>query len=168
VILIGMLVLLASGVATAQAVPHAALRHYRAQAVSVVGAAYRHLLKRFDALAAREGEVNVDPVVDAYRALADSFDVLDAGWARVHAPKGLRTRHRGMGRVFALFASAIRIHADALFTRHPEEIAAARPKVEARLRSAAYLQYRWAAALRGALVRAALRVPVWLAQMANP
>jgi hypothetical protein len=110
--------------------------------------------------------VNVDPLVERMYRLADGFEDLNARWSAIDAPEGLSARHRGMGRVYVLFAEALRIHAAALFTRHPDELLAARPKIEARFRSAAYLQYRWAAALQGALRRADLRVPGWLHGMA--
>jgi hypothetical protein len=110
---------------------------------------------------------NVDPLVERLYGVANRFEGLEGKWQALPAPKGLRLRHRGMGRVFALYAEAIRIHAAAIFTRHPDEIVAAAPKVEARFRSVAYLQRRWAAALRGALIRADLRVPRWLHRMAT-
>lgn len=110
---------------------------------------------------------NVDPLVEKLDRVADRFDRLAGRWLGIRAPKGLRLRHRGMGRAFVLIGDAIRIHAAALFTRHLDEMQAAAPKVEARLRSAAYLQKRWAAALQGALIRAGLRVPRWLHGMAG-
>lgn len=127
---------------------------------------YRQVLVRVEQAVAEESQVNVDPVVEKFYALADDFEDLDVSWETIGAPRGLRVRHRAMGRAFVLFADAYRIHAAALFTRHPDEILAARPKVEARIRSAAYLQYRWAAALQGALRRADLKVPGWLHGMA--
>lgn len=127
---------------------------------------YRRLLKRFERLYTAIPQVNVDPFVESLYRLADAFEDLDGRWGAIDAPAGLRARHRGMGRVYTLFGEAIRIHAAAVFTRHPDEILAARPKVEARFRSAAYLQYRWAAALQGALRRADLKVPGWLHGMA--
>jgi hypothetical protein len=72
-----------------------------------------------------------------------------------------------MSRVFELFAEAIRIQAAALFTRHPEEVLAAQGRIEPFFRSAAYLQQRWARALRGALIRADMNVPPWLQGMAK-
>jgi hypothetical protein len=111
--------------------------------------------------------VNIDPLVEKLNAIADRLDRVNARWLVIQAPTGLRLRHRGMGRAFVLFADAVRIHAAALFTRHPDEISAAIPKVVARLRSAAYLQQRWAAALRGALIRAGMKVPKWLHGMAT-
>ena len=128
---------------------------------------YRILLRRFETLFSEVPHVNVDPFVENLYGLADRFEDLGARWGQIRATDGLRTRHRGMGRVFELFAESLRIHAAALFTRHPDVILAARPKVEARFRSAAYLQQRWAAALQGALIRARLRVPGWLHGMAT-
>ena len=127
---------------------------------------YRILLRRFETLYAEVPHVNVDPFVENLYRLADRFEGLEARWDEIRATSGLRTRHRGMGRVFGLFAKSLRIHAAAVFTRHPDEILAARPNVEARFESAAYLQQRWAAALQGALIRAKLRVPGWLHRMA--
>jgi hypothetical protein len=129
--------------------------------------AYRKLLDRLEALLTQKPQVNVDPLVEKLTRLGDLFEDLDARWETIAAPKGLKVRHRGMGHVFVLFAEAIHIQADALYTRHPDEILAAGPKVQARLSSAAYLQKRWAAALQGALIRADLRVPKWLHQMAT-
>ena len=111
--------------------------------------------------------MNIDPVVERYYLVAERFEDLDVKWAAINAPQVLRSRHRGMGRVFVLFADAERIHAAALMTRHVDEIRAAGPKVAARIRSAAYLQKRWAAALQGALMRADMRVPKWLHGMAT-
>jgi hypothetical protein len=143
-----------------------ALVRYMTGATAAIGS-YRILLRRLEALLTEEPHVNVDPLVEKLYSLADRFEDLDARWQGIDAPRGLQVRHRGMGRVFTLFADGYRIHAAALFTRHPDEILASRPKVAARLRSAAYLQWRWAAALRGALTRANLRVPGWLHGMAT-
>jgi hypothetical protein len=129
--------------------------------------AYRKLLGSLEGLLTQEPQVNVDPVVEQLTRLADRFEDLDARWETIEAPRGLRVRHRGMGRVFVLFAESIHIHADAIYTRHRDEILAAGPKVQARLRSAAYLQKRWAAALQGALIRNDLAVPTWLHRMAT-
>jgi hypothetical protein len=128
--------------------------------------AYRKLLKRLEALLTERPQVNVDPLVENLNGIADRFEDLDATWQRIPAPHGMQARHRGLGRAFVLIAEADRIFAAALYTRHPDEIAAASPKVQARFRSAAYLQYRWAAALQGALKRAGLTVPRWLHGMA--
>jgi hypothetical protein len=119
-----------------------------------------------EALLTAQPQVNVDPLVEKLTGVADRFEDLDARWQTIDAPRGLRARHRGLGRAFVLIAQADRIYAAALYTRHPDEIAAASPKVRARFRSAAYFQYRWAAALQGALRRADLDVPGWLHGMA--
>jgi hypothetical protein len=111
--------------------------------------------------------VNVDPFVERLNGIADRFARLGSRWRAITPPKGLTVRHRGMGRAFELQAQAWRIYAAAVFTRHQDELEAAGPKVNARLRSAAYLQRRWAAALRGGLIRADLSVPRWLRGMAK-
>ena len=165
-VVIAILALAIAAPATCAAAPGGhALKRYVMRVQGQIGT-YRKLLHRVEALVAEEEHVNVDPVVDQFNELSDKFEDLAARWQAVNAPHGLRLRHRGMGRVFVLFADAYRIHAAALFTRHTDEILAARPKVEAKLRSAAYLQQRWAAALQGALIRAKLRVPGWLHRMA--
>jgi len=111
--------------------------------------------------------VNVDPKVEKLYQLADRFDAIAARWEGLQAPTGLKLRHRGMGRALQLQAQGWRIYAAGLFTRHDEALHAALVKLGAMLRSAAYLQKRWAAALRGAFIRAQLRVPNWLDQMAS-
>jgi hypothetical protein len=111
--------------------------------------------------------VNVDPKVEKLYQVADRFDAIAARWEALHAPTGLKLRHRGMGRALELQAQGWRIYAAGLFTRHDEELHAALVKLGAILRSAAYLQKRWAAALRGALIRAEFHVPKWLQQMAS-
>jgi hypothetical protein len=122
---------------------------------------------RLSRLLTSEPVTNVDPLVDDLGHVAVRFDGLRRTWVSITAPRGLRLRHVGMARVFDLFADATRIYAAAVSTRHLEEIQAAGPKLSARLRSAAYLQKRWAAALRGALIRANIAVPRWLLQMAT-
>jgi hypothetical protein len=143
----------------------AALERY-VVAVNAHIPAYRELLRRLEGLLTARPQVNVDPLVAKLIRVADRFEDLDARWETIDAPRGLRVRHRGLGRAFVVIAEANRIYAAALYTRHPDQIAAASPKIEARFRSAAYLQYRWAAALQGALRRADLRVPGWLHGMA--
>ena len=128
---------------------------------------YRALLKEFDRLFREQPQVNVDPFVETLYRLADRFEDLTSRWSDISAPRGLRVRHRGMGHAFELFSEGIRIHAAAVFTRHAEEIVAALARIEPRLRSAAYLQEHWAAALWGALIRAETRVPKWLHGMAT-
>jgi hypothetical protein len=134
----------------------------------------RPQIRSYKVAAVRLGELlasvpitNVDPLVENLDRVAVRFDALRRRWLAVAPPAGLGLRHSGMARVFELLADATRIYAAAVFTRHLEEMQAAAPKVTARLRSAAYLQRRWAAALRGALIRAKLPVPRWLAQMAT-
>lgn len=156
----------AAGVVAKPPERHAALHHYLVEATSQIGV-YRGLLRRLEKLLSDEPHVNVDPLVDDLYRLADRFDDLSFAWARIPVPRGLRLRHRGMGRVFVLFGEANRIHAAALYTRHPEEIAAAQPQAAARYKSAAYLQRRWAVALQGALIRADIRVPAWMHGMAT-
>ena len=166
-IVIGVLALAVTAPTTcAAAADGLALKRYVVQVKERVGT-YQRLLRRAEALVAEEAHVNIDPVVEQLNTLADQFESLAATWKVTKAPSGLKVRHRGMGRVFILFADGYRIHAAALFTRQPDAILVARPKVEARLRSAAYLQQRWAAALQGALIRAGIPVPVWLAGMST-
>lgn len=157
----------ASGAAAKPPARATVLERYVVKVDGQVGV-FESLLRRLEGLLTATPHVNVDPLVEKLDRLAGRFDELEARWGHVSAPQGLRLRHRGMGRVVALYAEAIRIYAAALFTRHPDEFHAALPKVEARLRSAAYLQHRWAAALRGALIRAALPVPKWLRRLAIP
>ena len=164
--LVTALVLLAAFVAPAADAIPTPLSIYMTRIVPQIDS-YRTIAKTFGKLLDEPPVTNVDPLVEKLNRIADRFDRLKARWLAIKAPKGLGMRHRGMGRAFALVADAIRIHAAALFTRHPEEISAAAPKVNARLRSAAYLQKRWAAALQGALVRAHLKVPTWLHGMAT-
>ena len=127
---------------------------------------YRALLRGIDKLLSEPPVTNVDPVVEKLRAIADRFDRLDARWLGISAPRGLVVRHRGMGRVFEIDAEAWRMYAAALFTRHLDEIQAATATLATMLRSAAYLQHRWEAALRGALMRADMRIPKWLEGLA--
>jgi hypothetical protein len=128
---------------------------------------YRSLLRRLEKAFEEQPQVNVDPFVETLDRIADRLDDLEGQWERVAAPRGLKVRHRGMGRTYVLLADAYRIYAAAVFTRHPEEIQAVAPQVKSRFSSAAYLQKRWAAALRGALLRAGLHVPSWLRGMAT-
>ena len=128
---------------------------------------YAAVVKRLDGILSETPMVNVDPKVDKLRAVASRFDQLAARWGPIQAPKGMKLRHRGMGRVFELHAQGWRTYADGLFTRHPEELHDAIVKLGAMLRSAAYLQKRWAAALQGALIRAGVTVPRWLRGMAS-
>jgi len=126
---------------------------------------YRSIAERIDDLFAQPPMANVDPFVEKLYRVADRLVRLAGRWNAIGAPKGLRVRHRGMGRVFELQAEASRITAAAFFTRHPDEIAAAAERIAPLFNSAAYLQKRWAAALLGALVRAQMKVPKWLNQI---
>ena len=128
---------------------------------------YRHVLKRLDSILSETPIVNVDRKVAKLNDVADQFDRLAVRWSRIGAPVGLKVRHRGIGRAFELQAEGWRIYAAALFTRHLEEIQAATERLGARLRSAAYLQKRWATALQGALIRAGTPLPKWLHAMAT-
>lgn len=142
------------------------LRPYMVEIRPEIGS-YKAVALRLSKLLTSQLLTNVDPLVDDLGRVALRFDGLRRTWLSVTSPRGLRLRHLGMARVFELFADATRIYAAAVSTRHPEEIQAAGPKLSARLRSAAYLQKRWAAALRGALIRANLPVPDWLVQMVD-
>lgn len=158
-----------AGSAIAHAAPaskHAFLRHYVA-AVSPRIAEYTAVVKRLDSILTERPMVDVDPKVEQIYRVASRFDELSVRWPSIAAPQGLKTRHSGMSRVFEIQARGWRIYADALFTRHPEELSSAIAKLGPMLRSAAYLQRRWAAALQGALIRAGLAVPRWLQHMAS-
>jgi hypothetical protein len=152
--------------AAARSSSHPVLERYFAR-VSVQIHSYRTLFRGLDALLRRPPLTNVDPLVEKLNRYADRFDALRSPWASIAAPHGLRLRHEGMGRAFRLFRDALWIEAAALFTRHREELAAAQPKVLARLLTVGYLQRRWAGALRGALTRAEIRVPLWLGRLAQ-
>ena len=130
-------------------------------------ASYRTLLRRLDSVLTERPMVNVDPKVEKLYEVADRFRGIAARWEALQAPTGLKLRHSGMGRALELQGQGWRIYAAGLFTRHDEELHVALVKLGAMLRSAAYLQKRWAAALRGALTRAELGVPNWLDQMAS-
>ena len=164
-----VLVLLSTTSLSATALPAAAPAPLKRYLVKIDGQirAYRGLLRRLDALLSERPRVNVDPLVEKLNRLTDGFEDLEGRWQTIAAPRRLGVRHRGMGRVFVLFAEAYRIHAAAVFTRNPDEILSAAPRVHARLRSAAYLQQRWAAALRGALIRAGTKAPAWLHGMST-
>jgi hypothetical protein len=164
---LSILAVLGASPALAQPRPH--LQAYVGKVGVQIGT-YRTLLKRLNALLTGPPVTNVDPLVDKLNRVAGRLDQLAGRWQRIAAPHGLGLRHRGMGRAFVLIADALRIEAAAIFTRHPDEVAAAGRKAKARFLSAAYLQMRWTRALRGALVLAGLRVPHWLQQivMATP
>ena len=159
-------------VAAVPPIAHAAsasnpLLHRYVVAVSPRIADYTAVVKRLDAILSERPMVDVDPEVEKLYAVASRFDDLAARWRPIASPRGLTARHSGMGRVLELQAQGWRTYADALFTRHPEERNAAIAKLGPMLRSAAYLQRRWAAALQGALIRAGLTVPRWLHRMAS-
>ena len=145
---------------------HPHLQRYSAS-INAPIASYRTLLRRLDSILSERPMVNADPKVEKLFQVADRFDAIAGRWEALPAPTGLKLRHRGMGRALELQAQGWRMYAAGLFTRHDEELHAALVKLGAMLRSAAYLQKRWAAALRGALIRAELRVPNWLDQMAS-
>jgi hypothetical protein len=135
--------------------------------IEVQVGAYRAILRSLDKVLREPPVTNVDPMVDELNAIAERLDRVGARWAGIRAPQNLVARHRDMRRALGLQAQAWRLYAAALFTRHRDEIEAASERVDALIRSAAYLQKRWAAALQGALIRAELRVPRWLRGMAT-
>jgi len=145
---------------------HPGLERYVAKVTPKIRT-YRSLSLRAGTLLRQQPVVNVDPFVERLRDISDRFDRLRARWAMVTAPHGLKVRHRGMGRAFGLLSRALRIWADAVFTRQVDEQARALERVKEITRSVAYLQRRWAAALRGALRMAHLTVPAWLRAMAD-
>jgi hypothetical protein len=145
---------------------HSGLQRYF-EAVSVRIADYRAVLKRLDHILSEQPMVNVDPTVEKLYRVADQFDRLGSRWHPIEAPKGLKIRHRGMAHVFELLAEGWRIYAAGLFTRHADELHAAITRLGGKLRSADYLQKRWAAALRGSLIRSDIPVPKWLYGMAT-
>jgi hypothetical protein len=128
---------------------------------------YQVLLEQLGGVLSKPPVVNVDPTVDELYMNAGQFDRLARRWRPIAAPRRLIVRHRQMHRAFEIQAEAWRIYAAALFTRHQDELEAASAKVKAMLRTASYFQQRWAAALQGAVIRADLRVPKWLHDMAK-
>jgi hypothetical protein len=150
----------------ASASNHPHLQRYFGSIIAPM-ASYRSLLRRLDSVLSEKPMVNVDPKVEKLYTVADRFDGIAARWEALQAPTGLKLRHRGMGRALELQAQGWRIYAAGLFTRRDQDLHAALVKLGAMLRSAAYLQKRWAAALRGALIRAESDVPNWLDQMAS-
>jgi len=145
---------------------HYGLQRYFAASTAQI-MSYKALASRLDSILSQRPMVNVDPKVEKLYKIAGGFEELAARWHRIAATKGLRTRHSGMGRVFEIEARGWRIYAAALFTRHLDELRAATIQLGSMLRSAAYLQRRWAGALQGALIRADLSVPRWLHTMAT-
>ncbi len=161
-------VLALPAIALAQPRPHeAGLENYMTRIDPKIRS-YRSVLQTLARILMGETGANVDPDVERLERLADRVWAIGSRWDRVCAPNGLRARHRGMGNVFRLEEEAVRMVAAALFTRHPEELVQAAHRSKALFRSAAYLQKRWAAAVRGALVRGEMRVPIWVEQMAKP
>jgi hypothetical protein len=163
---VSLLVVLAVPPAEAKPSPRQTLQRYTTRVGPEIQS-YRSILMRFAKLLAAKPISNVDPLVAKLYGVADRFGALKGRWQSIRAPKGLRLRHDGMGRAFDLYERSIRIYAAALFTRHLDEIRAASIRLHDYLRSVAYLQKRWSAALRGALVRAEMKVPRWLDQMAK-
>jgi hypothetical protein len=166
IVLAAVALIAAAGAAAKSSLEHQALKGYVTKVDGQIRS-YGRLLRRFEQLYAEPPHVDVDPFVENLYGLADRFENLTARWSVIHAPSGLRVRHRGMGQVFELFAEAFRLQAAAVFTRHLEEVLAAQGRIEPFFRSAAYLQQRWARALRGALIRADMNVPSWLHGMAK-
>jgi hypothetical protein len=128
---------------------------------------YRLLLGRIESAVSQPPISNVDPLVEKFNGFARDFDSLAERWGRLTSARGLHARHRDMGNAFSLEAKAFAVEATAIATRDPDVIVGVSDHVEGLFRSAAYLQKRWAAALRGALRRARLPVPVWLRGMAT-
>jgi hypothetical protein len=128
---------------------------------------YRLLLERLDALVSQAPIGNVDPFVEALFDVRADLGRLARRWSGLPAPRNLRARHTDMRTAIALESHGFALWANALSTRDPEVIDAETEHLHGFLRSAAYLQKRWAAALRGALRRANLTVPRWLQGMAT-
>lgn len=165
-IAVSLLAVLAVPPAEAKPNPRQTLQRYMTRIGPEIQS-YRSIQVRLTKLFAAMPISNVDPLVEKLHGIADRFGALTGRWQSIRAPKGLRLRHDGMGRAFDLYEQSIRIYAAALFTRHLDEIRAASIRLHDYLLSVAYLQKRWSAALRGALVRAEIRVPKWLDQMAK-
>jgi hypothetical protein len=145
---------------------HAGLERYLAKVAPAIRS-YRLLGKRVEAAVSRPPISNVDPLVESLQGFANGFDRLAGRWSRIASPRVLEARHRDLGTAFALESQAFRLQADALSTRDPDLIVAQREHLGGLFRSAAYLQKRWAAALRGALRRARLPIRPWLRGMAT-
>lgn len=164
---VGILIVVAAVAApTGFAKPPSPVKAYLVNVTPQIGV-YHSIGARLDKILSELPMTNVDPKVEKLNKVCDSFEALALGWNKIEAPKGLKARHRGMGRVFEIQAQGWRIYAAALFTRHTDEIQAALSHLREMLRSAAYLQHRWSAALQGALIRAGIRVPGWLHSMAT-
>lgn len=128
---------------------------------------YRLVAERADALFSVEPVGDVVPSVEGFRTLAADLEALAQRWGRLVVPRGLSSRHRGMRRVFLLESRAFAVWAEAWSLRGPTAITAADAQLHGLFETAAYLQRRWATALRGALLRAQLAVPTWLDGMAS-
>lgn len=160
-----LLATLAAPAAHAKPEPrHASLQRYMTKIVPRIRS-YHRLLKDVDKLF-RKPIAHSEPFVEGLIRLADGSDQLRERWSRIAPPRNLSARHRDMSAVFKLESRAFRTLAQARPTEDPELMGVESDHVDGLLRSAAYLQKRWAAALRGALRRARLPVPPWLRRMA--
>jgi hypothetical protein len=148
---------------------HSPLRAYMAKVVPQI--------KSYMALARRASEVfDQDPeeigsFVAGLSTISVRFDRLALRWSAIKAPPGLGLRHRGMGGAFRLQARFFSATADAWTefdqSQDANALQARLDEERGLLRSAAYLQRRWARAFEGALIRAAIPVPRWLDRMAT-
>ena len=127
-------------------------------------ASYRTLLRRLEALVSGEAARQCRPRRrETLRGSPIGSRASPRGGKHMQAPNGLKvTTSRDGPSVRAACASAAGSMPQPSSRGMPMRFSRARPKVEATLRSAAYLQQRWAAALQGALIRAGIPVPVWL------
>jgi hypothetical protein len=164
--LLGTFLLLAAVAVDAAGAKPAPRLHAYLTKVSVEVRHYQVLEVQLGEVLAEPPMTNVDPVVDELNALANEFGRMGRRWYRIVPRHGLIVRHRRMGRAFELQQDAWSTYAAALYTRHVDEIDAASEHMQGLLRSAAYLQKRWAAALQGALIGAEITVPHWLHAMA--
>jgi hypothetical protein len=156
-----------SSVATPSSGPPASRLQPYVATITPAIRSYRQLLNRVESALAQPPTSNVEPLVEKFNGFADDLNALAEDWNRFGSPRRLHARHWDMGNAFSLEAKAFAVEAAAIATRNPEVIVGARDHVEGLFRSAAYFQKRWAAALRGALRRADLPVPVWLRGMAT-
>ncbi len=169
--LLAVLILSSAAVpAQAAAKPrHGGLQSYAAEVVTQIRA-YRALGKRADAALTSEPTEDVGPFVEKLSAVAGAFDRLATRWNAIKAPPGFGLKHRGMGGAFRLQARAFAVWADAWCQYGGNHdlalLTAAQERATGLIRSAAYLQKRWAVAFRGALMRAYAPVPAWLENMA--
>lgn len=132
---------------------------------------YKSIAKQADDVLSAEPSDDVQPFVDGLSEVSDRFDRLASRWNAIKAPPGLVVKHRGMGGAFRLQAQSFGVWAEAWEqygqTHDLTILSDANEHVAGFLHSAAYLQKRWAAALRGALTRASIPVPTWLEHMAT-